>query len=211
MKLAWRNPAKKNGALNPILGLGVTFVVVLLFFLPLDFFENAQGKLYDLSLRIRGSAPAPKGVTIVAIDDRSMAQIGRWPWPRTKVVELINRLSKAGAKIIAFDIVFFPSEAERAAGNDRLLGEATREAGNVLYPFYFTLGKSRGEGKKAEIPPQIMNASLLLFDDPKKFFEFPPLSGIEVFAPIPEICEGAKASGTSMSFPILTGRCAGIR
>ena len=146
MKLAWRNPAKKNGALNPILGLGVTFVVVLLFFLPLDFFESAQGKLYDLSLRIRGSAPAPKGVTIVAIDDRSMAQIGRWPWPRTKLVELINRLSKAGAKIIAFDIVFFPSETERAAGNDRLFGEATREAGNVLYPFYFTLGKSRGEG-----------------------------------------------------------------
>jgi CHASE2 domain-containing sensor protein/tRNA A-37 threonylcarbamoyl transferase component Bud32 len=195
MKLAWRNPAKKNGAVRTILGLGVTFVVVLLFFLPLDFFENAQGKLYDLSLRIRGSAPVPKGVTIVAIDDRSVAQIGRWPWPRTKIAELINRLSKSGAKIIAFDIVFFPSEEERAAGNDRLLGEATREAGNVLYPFYFTLGKPREEGKKAEIPPQLTNASLLLFDDPKKFFEFPPLSGIEVFAPIPEICEGAKALG----------------
>src|SRR5208283_3738926 len=119
MRFAWRNPAKKNGAGSPILGLVVTFVVVLLFFLPWDFFETAQGKLYDLSLRIRGSVPALKGVTIVAIDDRSVAQIGRWPWPRTKVAELINRLSKAGAKIIAFDMVFFPSEEERAAGNDR--------------------------------------------------------------------------------------------
>jgi adenylate cyclase len=152
MRLAWRNPAKKNGAGSPILGLGVTFVVALLFFLPWDFFETAQGKLYDLSLRIRGSAPAPKGVTIVAIDDRSVAQIGRWPWPRTKVAELINRLSKAGAKIIAFDMVFFPSEEERAAGNDRFLGEATREAGNVLYPFYFTLGKPRGGGRRRKFP-----------------------------------------------------------
>jgi adenylate cyclase len=193
MRLAWRSPVKKNGALNPILGLGVTFVVVLLFFLPLSLFEVAQGKLYDLSLRIRGSAPAPKGLTIVAIDDRSVAQIGRWPWPRTKVVELINRLSKAGAKIIAFDIVFSPNGAERATGNDRLVGEATREAGNVLYPIYFTLGKSRGEGKKAEIPPQITNASLLLFDDPRRFLEFPPLSGTEVSAPIPEICAGKFA------------------
>jgi CHASE2 domain-containing sensor protein/tRNA A-37 threonylcarbamoyl transferase component Bud32 len=193
--LARQNPVMKNRVLTPILGLGATFVVALLFFLPLDFFEMAQTKLYDFSLRIRGPIPAPKSVAIVAIDDRSVAQIGRWPWPRTKVAELIDRLSKAGAKIIAFDIVFFPSEAERAAGNDRLLGEATREAGNVLYPFYFTLGKFRGEGKKAEIPPQVMNASLLLFDDPKKFFEFPPLSGTEVFVPIPEVCEGAKGLG----------------
>lgn len=195
MRLARRNPAMENRALTPILGLGATFVVALLFFLPLDFFEIAQSKLYDFSLRIRGPIPAPKSVAIVAIDDRSVAQIGRWPWPRTKVAELIDRLSKAGAKIIACDIVFFPSEAERAAGNDRLLGEATREAGNVLYPFYFTLGKFRGEGKKAEVLPQIMNASLLLFDDPKKFFEFPPLSGTEVFVPIPEVCEGAKGLG----------------
>ncbi len=195
MRIAQRNPAKKSAALDTILGLGVTLLVAILFFLPLEFFEMAQGKLYDLSLRIRGFTPAPKSVTIVAIDDPSIAQIGRWPWPRTKVAELVETLHKAGAKIIAFDIVFFPSEAERAAGSDRFLGEVTQEAGNVLYPFYFTLGKFRGEGKKAEVPPQIMNASLLLFDDPKKFLEFPPLSGVEVFVPIPEVCAGAKALG----------------
>jgi CHASE2 domain-containing sensor protein/tRNA A-37 threonylcarbamoyl transferase component Bud32 len=206
MSLAWRSPVKKNGALNPIQGLGVTLVVVLLFFLPLSLFEVAQGKLYDLSLRIRGSAPTPKGLTIVAIDDRSVAQIGRWPWPRTKVVELINRLSKAGAKIIAFDIVFSPNGAERSTGNDRLFGEATREAGNVLYPIYFTLGKSGGEGKKTEIPPQIANASLLLFDDPRRFLEFPPLSGTEVSAPIPEICEGARALGHISVLPDPDGK-----
>ena len=122
MRLAWPSPAKKKGALNRIFGLGVTLIVVLLFSPPLSLFELTQGKLYDLSLRIRGSLPAPKGLTIVMIDDRSAARIARWPWSRTKVAELLNRLSKAGAKIIAFDIVFSPSEAERPTGNDHLRG-----------------------------------------------------------------------------------------
>jgi CHASE2 domain-containing sensor protein/tRNA A-37 threonylcarbamoyl transferase component Bud32 len=189
------NPAKRIRTVDIILGLGVTFLVAFLFFLPVGFFEATQCKLYDFGLKIRGSSPTPKEVTIVAIDDSSVAQIGRWPWPRTKVAQLINRLSEAGAKLIAFDIVFLPAEAERSAGNDRLLGEATSRAGNVLYPFYFSMGKSKGEKKKTEIPPQIMNTSLLLFDDPKKFFDFPPPSGVEVIVPIPEICQGAKALG----------------
>jgi len=84
LRLARRNPAMRNRTLTPILGLGATFVVALLFFLPLDFFEIAQGKFYDLSLRIRGSMPAPKGVAIVAVDDRSVAQIGRWPLATNK-------------------------------------------------------------------------------------------------------------------------------
>jgi serine/threonine-protein kinase len=40
-----------------------------------------------------------------------------------------------------------------------------------------------------------MNSSLLLFDDPKKFFDFPPPSGVEIILPIPEICQGAKSLG----------------
>jgi CHASE2 domain-containing sensor protein/tRNA A-37 threonylcarbamoyl transferase component Bud32 len=190
----WK-PAKKARTFDMILGLGMTFLVAFLFFLPLGFFQAAQCKLYDFSLKVRGSSPPPEEITIVAIDDYSVAQVGRWPWPRTKVAQLINRLSEAGAKLIAFDIVFLPAEEERTAGNDRLLGEATRRAGNILYPFYFSMGISKGERKRAEIPPQIMNASLLLFDDPKKFFDFPPPSGAEVIVPIPEVCQGAKALG----------------
>jgi len=195
MRLALRKAGRKIRTIDIFLGLGATFFVGFLFFVPWEFFETAQHKLYDLSLQIRGSLPAPKQVAIVAIDDTSVAQIGRWPWPRTKIAELIDRLSEDGAKLIALDIVFLPAEAERAAGNDRLLGEATSRAGNVLYPFYFTMGKPREDERKAEIPPQILNSSFLLFDDPKKFFDFPPPSAREVFVPTAEICQGARAFG----------------
>ena len=206
LKPILRNPARKSRGVDILLGLGLTFLVAFLFFLPLGFFETAHSKLYDLSLRIRGALPAFKDVSVVAIDDPSVAAIGRWPWPRTKIAELIARLSEAGPKLIAFDIVFLPAEADRAAGNDRLLGEATSRAGNILYPFYFSLGSSKKEGKKVEIPPQIMTSSLLLFDDPKKFSDFPPLLAKEVFAPAPEISQGAKALGHINVLPDADGK-----
>ena len=67
------NPAKRIRTVDIILGLGVTFLVAFLFFLPVGFFEATQCKLYDFGLKIRGSSPTPKEVTIVAIDDSSVA------------------------------------------------------------------------------------------------------------------------------------------
>src|ERR1700739_202643 len=45
-------------------------------------------------------------VRIVDIDDDSLKKIGQWPWPRTLVAQLIDKLRQAGATIIAFDIDF---------------------------------------------------------------------------------------------------------
>ena len=53
------------------------------------------------------------GVRIVDIDDASLEKIGQWPWPRTKIAELIYRLKQAGAAVVAFDIVF--SESDRTS------------------------------------------------------------------------------------------------
>jgi adenylate cyclase len=52
-------------------------------------------------------------VKIVDIDDESLAKLGQWPWPRTDVARLANRLAKAGAAAVAFDIVF--SEPDRTS------------------------------------------------------------------------------------------------
>jgi adenylate cyclase len=54
------------------------------------------------SPRQAGNAP----IRIVDIDDKSLAKIGQWPWPRTTVAKLIDRLAAAGAAVVAFDIDF---------------------------------------------------------------------------------------------------------
>jgi adenylate cyclase len=71
-------------------------------------------------------------VTIVDIDERSLAdpRLGQWPWPRTRIADMINNLTRLGVAAIAFDAVF--SEPDRlnpdiAADTFRGLDEATRE------------------------------------------------------------------------------------
>ena len=68
-------------------------------------------------------------VTIVDIDEPSLARLGQWPWPRTYIADMITNLSNLGAVVIAFDAVF--SEPDRlnpdvAAGTMRDLDDATR-------------------------------------------------------------------------------------
>src|ERR1700761_9503245 len=45
-------------------------------------------------------------VRIVAIDEKSLAAVGQWPWPRDVIAKLTRKLTEAGAAAIAFDIVF---------------------------------------------------------------------------------------------------------
>jgi len=74
----------------------------------------------------------PKGiVTIVAIDDASLASYGRsvTDWPRSIHADLVRFLDEAGARVIVFDVLFSePSE------DDADLADATRKARNVIYP-----------------------------------------------------------------------------
>jgi adenylate cyclase len=45
-------------------------------------------------------------VRVIAIDDESLAKLGQWPWPRTVLAEIVNRLTEMGAGAVAFDILF---------------------------------------------------------------------------------------------------------
>lgn len=68
-------------------------------------------------------------VTIVDIDDRSLARFGQWPWSRTRIADMIINLASSGAVAIGFDVVF--SEADRlnpdlVANQMRYLDDATR-------------------------------------------------------------------------------------
>lgn len=88
-------------------------------------------------------------VTIVEVNDASLAQYGRWDqWPRSLHVQLIKQLQAAGAKTIVFDFLF---EAETV--DDGLLAETMAAAGNVVQPvlvqgdaYHDLAGKLRYEG-----------------------------------------------------------------
>jgi len=60
-------------------------------------------------------------VRIVDIDDQSLARIGQWPWPRSKIAELVDRLGDLGAAAVVFDIVFAEPDASSPEQIIRLL------------------------------------------------------------------------------------------
>lgn len=61
---------------------------------------------YAWRMELRGPMPHLSSIVMAVIDDRSVKELGRWPWPRSLHCKLIKKLRDAGASVIAFDIVF---------------------------------------------------------------------------------------------------------
>jgi adenylate cyclase len=69
-------------------------------------------------------------ITIVAIDEASFKQVGlQWPWPRSMHAQLVDQLTRAGALVVAFDVLLSERTSE---AEDGALAEAIKRAGNVV-------------------------------------------------------------------------------
>src|SRR5712664_4283865 len=91
--------------------------------------EELRVRTFDTFQRIDPRVKTARPVTIIDIDEKSLAKFGQWPWPRTRIADLIAGLTRLGAVVIAFDIVF--AEPDRlnpdvAADTIRNLDEDTR-------------------------------------------------------------------------------------
>jgi adenylate cyclase len=93
--------------LHIVLPVLVLLAAATLRFVDPPILDTARLRTFDILLRLhpRDYDPAMP-VRIVDIDDASLERLGQWPWPRTIVAELVDRLTDAGAAVIAFDIVF---------------------------------------------------------------------------------------------------------
>ena len=79
--------------------------------------------------------PIADDIVIVAIDENSLRELGRWPWPREKHVELLRQLKLAGAAAVGLDILFTEAEADYPEV-DVLLAEAVSAHGAVVLPVF---------------------------------------------------------------------------
>lgn len=68
-------------------------------------------KTIDYRLKDRGQVPGSERVAILAIDERSIEEEGRWPWPRQKMAELVQKAIGSGAKSVSFDMIFSEKDA----------------------------------------------------------------------------------------------------
>jgi adenylate cyclase len=88
--------------------LGAVLLLALLFLRVSDPapLEDLRLRAFDVFQNISPRIATQRPAVIVDIDEKSLAKLGQWPWARTRVAELINKISEAGAAAIGFDIVF---------------------------------------------------------------------------------------------------------
>jgi eukaryotic-like serine/threonine-protein kinase len=88
-----------------IIGFVLLLLAVAAFSFKWSPIEVLEYKLYDFGVNMRGkTSSAP--LAIVAIDDNSIAKMGRWPWPRSYIAEMIDNLKNYEAKVVGVNILY---------------------------------------------------------------------------------------------------------
>ncbi len=114
--------------------VGVLVVLAVLFLHGLtDFFGTLERRYYDFASTSTSRQPSER-IAIIAIDDQSIANIGRWPWPRDVHAQLIDQLSAAKAKTIAHTAFFFEPQTDRGLVFIRKIKEALGPAADPAAP-----------------------------------------------------------------------------
>lgn len=90
--------------------VSVVFVYNALFAPEGSFLNLLDKKWVDFILRERGTAEHTPEVVIATIDTKSVDAYGRWPWPRSRIAQIVTALTKYEVATIGFDVVFSEPE-----------------------------------------------------------------------------------------------------
>lgn len=98
-------------------------VAVVVLHQSTDFIGTMERRFYDFASTSTSRQPSDR-IAVIAIDDQSIANIGRWPWPRDVHAQLIDQLAGARAKTIAHTAFFFEPQTDRGLVFIRKMKEA---------------------------------------------------------------------------------------
>jgi CHASE2 domain-containing sensor protein/signal transduction histidine kinase len=117
--------------------------------------RNGLGRLdetfYDRLIQAHTQA-ARKDIIIVAADDYSLAQLGRWPWPRSVMAQTLNQLAKAGPRAVGIDLILTEPERPDTVGKrpgDAALAQALADHPHTVLPVAMS---DAGSGLSAGLP-----------------------------------------------------------
>ena len=94
-------------------GLAVIALVIAAAYSPFSPLDRLNSLVFDTYQKLRPRVQAESAVAVVDIDDESIRRLGQWPWSRTVLASMIDRLTADGAAAIGLDIVF--SEPDRTS------------------------------------------------------------------------------------------------
>ena len=133
-----------------------------------DLDRRLEWLAYDLRVRLmlpEEVTPDPR-IVIVDIDEKSLLQLGRWPWSRATIADLVDRVFEAGAAVLAMDVMFAEPErdgmGDTYSGNAPLaeqLGRADQRFANSIEGRNIVLGYTIADASsvpKGKLPPPLV-------------------------------------------------------
>jgi serine/threonine-protein kinase len=199
-----------------LLGVGVV-VLFAIFSRTSELIPSLERKAYDLGVVATSRTPSDR-IAVIAIDDTSIANIGRWPWSREVIADMTAKLAAAKVKVIGNTVLFYEpqidpgylyitkllalsqategapfldllKEAEAKLNTDRKLAESFAGAASVLQPVVFTLGEPQGKPDKP-LPDYVTRNSLRQVAGSE-----PPLPARSVLLPIEPVARAVAGLG----------------
>lgn len=164
-------------------------MIFLIDFASPPFINNVDLKMKDLRLLLRGPISPPSSVVIVAIDNKSVKELGRWPWSREIIGDLIKGMAEYGVKVAALDVVF--SETQNPA-SDRALAESIALSGNVIAGHFF---RNEMHPVDPEVLAQIQSSRILQLQIDSGVASVPLIEYANMDANIAAIGQGALGYG----------------
>jgi adenylate cyclase len=162
------------------IGFLATLFILFVYFLDPLFLRLIELKTLDLKLKSRGPLSPGHEVVIAAVDEKSLDELGKWPWPRTTLAQLVDTLTEYGAGIVGFDVVFakpddsglhtilsLENRIKEAHVKDRRLekiiasekedadrdgrfARSIKKSGNVVLGYFFYMSREELKHKKKE-------------------------------------------------------------
>jgi adenylate cyclase len=105
--------------LELLVGLAVTMLVLAMAWQEPAVLVRLENLLLDVHFKVRGERPAGQDIVLVVVDDKSLAELGRWPWSRVTQARIVDAIAGDDPKVIGIDVVYAepePGQSQSALG-----------------------------------------------------------------------------------------------
>ena len=136
--------------------LSIIFVIGL-YYLQTNLLEGFEDNTYDLRMKaLRASPKSRPNIAIIAIDDKTIAELGRFPFSRVHYATLLDVTTRAGARAVLFD-AFFPEAQTKPV--DEAFAAAIKRSGRVTLACGFEFDESGNVAGLTSNIPVLQNAA----------------------------------------------------
>ena len=216
-----------------ILGSAIVTLMLALVWLDPQPLVRLESFVTDLQFKLRDRRTPGEDIIIITIDEKSLAEVGRWPWPRDRQAQLVEAISVGEPKLIGLDVVYsepeviqwqsqlglvlaklkrlkIPSallhevESNLESTQDIVLADSIRRANNIVLPYAF-LSEVKESGSGGALPSMLKRNEFFLVKQARSLNELQPYRVVDVVLPLEQFANSCMGMGHVYSLPEVDG------